>query len=76
MLYSKCTLSQSKKALVNHGQSFLFAEDFSIVAATVSLRCDLTSIAHNPTVTIKTMRDCANDNDDGHKEDANDNEVS
>ena len=31
----------------------LFAEDFSIVAATVSPRCDLTSIAHNPTVTIK-----------------------
>ena len=52
-----------KKLLVNHGHSFLFAEDFSIVSATVSLRCHLTSIAHNPTVTIKTMRDCANDND-------------
>ena len=68
-LYSECTLSQSKKALVNHGHSFLFAEDFSIVAATVSLRCDLTSIAHNPTGTIKTMRDCANDNDNDNDDD-------
>ena len=55
--------SNPKKLLVNHSHSFLFARDFSIVSATVSLRCDLTSIAHNPTVTIKTMRDCANDND-------------
>ena len=54
---------------MNHGHSFLFAEDFSIVAATVSLRCDLTSIAHNPTGTIKTMRDCANDNDDDDEDD-------
>ena len=41
------------------------------MSATVSLRCHLTSIAHNPTVTIKTMRDCANDNnydDDDRRE--------
>ena len=56
-LYSVCTSKlQSKKAFVNHWQRFLFAEDFSIVSATVSLRCDLTSIARSPTETIKTTR--------------------
>ena len=68
-LYSICTSKlQSKKAFVNHGQRFLFAEDFSIVSATVSLRCDLTSIARSPTETIKTTRARASDNfDDDEK---------